>query len=86
MINDMLFLAHADRGELASNLAVVSLRSEALAVKDYLEALMDDSGRGLLVDRDVRASVNAPLLPRALVNLVTNAALHAGGRKRPHSS
>ena len=74
MVNDMLFLARADRGELAENLVPVSLRSEALVVADYLEASLEDGGHILRVDGDVQARVNPPLLRRALVNLVTNAA------------
>lgn len=74
MVNDMLFLARADRGELAENLMPVSLRSEALAVADYLEASLEDGGHTLRVDGDAQARVNPPLLRRALVNLVTNAA------------
>jgi two-component system, OmpR family, heavy metal sensor histidine kinase CusS len=74
MVNDMLFLARAERGELAENLVMVSLRSEALVVADYLEASMEDRGNSLRVDGDVQARVNPPLLRRALVNLVTNAA------------
>ena len=74
MVNDMLFLARADRGELAENLVPVSLRSEALAVADYLEASLEERGTRLRVEGDVQARVNPPLLRRALVNLVTNAA------------
>ena len=74
MVNDMLFLAHADRGVLADNLATVSLRSEASAVADYLEASLDEGVHALRIDGDVQARVNASLLRRALVNLVTNAA------------
>lgn len=74
MVNDMLFLARADRGELAENLVLASLRSEALVVADYLEASLEDDGHSLQVDGDAQARVNAPLLRRALVNLVTNAA------------
>jgi len=74
MVNDMLFLARADRGELAENLVPVSLRSEALVIADYLEASLHDGGHTLRVDGDAQARVNSPLLRRALVNLVTNAA------------
>lgn len=74
MVNDMLFLARADRGELAENLVPVALRSEAFVVADYLEAALHDGGHTLRVDGDAQARVNPPLLRRALVNLVTNAA------------
>ena len=74
MVNDMLFLARADRGELAENLEPVSLRGEALMVADYLQGLLEDGGHTLRIDGDAQARVNPPLLRRALVNLVTNAA------------
>lgn len=74
MVNDLLFLARADRGELAANRVPTSLRSEALVVAEYLEASLENGGHSLRVDGDVQAQVNAPLLRRALVNLVTNAA------------
>lgn len=74
MVNDMLFLARADRGELAENLVPVSLRTEALVVAEYLEASLEDGGHTLRVEGDAQARVNPPLVRRALVNLVTNAA------------
>ncbi|MDB5872534.1 MAG: hypothetical protein JWQ07_1976 [Ramlibacter sp.] len=77
MVNDMLFLAQADRGALAQNLVGVSLREEALGVADYMEALVADSGRRLQVEGDSQARVNPALVRRALVNLVANALRHA---------
>ena len=73
MVNDMLFLAHADRGELAENLLPVSLRAEALAVADYLEASLEEAGHRLRVDGDVQVLANPALLRRAMLNLATNA-------------
>lgn len=73
MVNDMLFLAHADRGEVAENLKSVSLRDEVTAVIDYLEALLEESGHKVVVEGDAQAPVNSSLLRRALVNLILNA-------------
>lgn len=74
MVNDMLFLAHADRGEVAENLRTVSLRDEVCAVIDYLEALLDESGHKVVLEGEAQAAVNSSLLRRALVNLILNAA------------
>lgn len=77
MVNDMLFLAHADRGEVASNLALVSVRAEVLAVVEYLESSLEEADRAVVIEGDVQATVNAPLLRRAVVNLVANAIRYA---------
>ena len=74
MVNDMLFLAHADRGELAHSLSDISLREMALGLADYLEALMESSRHRLRVEGDVRVRANPSLVRRALLNLVMNAA------------
>jgi two-component system heavy metal sensor histidine kinase CusS len=77
MINDMLFLALADRGELAGQLQSVSLRNEALAVADYLEASLEDARHSIQVKGDQQVKANSSLLRRALVNLVANANRYA---------
>jgi len=77
MVTDMLFLAHADQGEVASNLASVSLRGEAAAVVDYLEASLEESGHTVVVEGDMWANVNSSLFRRALVNLISNAVRHS---------
>lgn len=76
MVNDMLFLAHADRGELATNVVDVSLRDEAGQVRNFLEASLAEGQHSLAIEGDARAAVNASLLRRALVNLVVNASRH----------
>ncbi|MEO6033554.1 MAG: heavy metal sensor histidine kinase [Burkholderiaceae bacterium] len=76
MVNDMLFLAQADRDQRAEGLVALSLRNEALTVADYLEAALEESHHSLEVQGDVRAHGNPSLVRRALLNLVTNAALH----------
>ncbi|MDB5947172.1 MAG: hypothetical protein JWQ33_2198 [Ramlibacter sp.] len=77
MVNDMLFLAQADRGDLADGLVPASLRKEALSVADYMEALVTDSGRQLRVEGESQARVNPSLVRRALINLIANALRHA---------
>lgn len=77
MVNDMLFLAHADRGDVAGNLAIVSLRGEVSAVIEYLEALLEERDRQVVVEGDVQGHVNPPLFRRAIVNLLSNAVRYA---------
>ncbi|RQP21788.1 HAMP domain-containing protein [Albitalea terrae] len=74
MVNDMLFLAHADRGDRADKLAEVSLRDQALGVADFVEAMMEAGRHRLHVEGDVRVRADPSLVRRALINLVANAA------------
>ena len=77
MVTDMLFLAHADQGEIADNLASVSLRDEVSTVVDYLDAVLEESGHTVVIEGDAQAEVNSSLFRRALVNLISNAARYA---------
>jgi two-component system heavy metal sensor histidine kinase CusS len=77
MVTDMLFLAHADQGEVANNLTRVLLLDEVSAVVDYLEASLEESGHTVTIEGDVQADVNSSLFRRALVNLISNAARYA---------
>lgn len=77
MVNDMLFLAHADRGEVARNLAKVSMRDEVSVVVEYLEASLEESEHTVVIEGDLKADVNSSLIRRALVNLISNAARYA---------
>ena len=77
MINDMLFLARADQGDAAKDLAELSLREEALDVGEYVEVLLDEKHQRFSVEGEQRIPANRALLRRALVNLLTNASRHA---------
>ncbi|MDY0743946.1 heavy metal sensor histidine kinase [Paucibacter sp. R3-3] len=77
MINDMLFLARADQGDAAKDLAELSLREEALDVGEYVEVLLDEKQQRFSVEGEQRIPANRALLRRALVNLLTNASRHA---------
>ena len=77
MVNDMLFLARADRGEVPDNLVEVSLRDEATSVGDFVEAVLDEKRQRLVVIGDARLLANRTLVRRALVNLLINGARHA---------
>ncbi|TXI16180.1 MAG: two-component sensor histidine kinase, partial [Roseateles sp.] len=77
MVNDMLFLARADRGDGPEHLELVSLRAEALSVGDFVEAVLEDRQQRLVVQGDAQIQANRVLVRRALVNLLTNGARHA---------
>lgn len=76
MISDMLFLARADKRQVALNREEVDLRAEVEKVLEYYDALLED--RGLQVSLDGRATVSADriLVQRAITNLVSNAVRH----------
>lgn len=73
LVNDMLFLARADRGERAADLAAVSLAAEARRVAEYYEATLEENGVHLRCEGDATVAANAGLVRRALANLISNA-------------
>lgn len=81
LVNDMLFLARADRGERAADLAPVSLAAEARRVAEYYEAMLEAHGVHLRCAGDAIVAANPGLVRRALANLISNAikACPAGG-------
>jgi two-component system heavy metal sensor histidine kinase CusS len=77
LVNDMLFLSHADRGAVARRGEPVSLAALANEVLEFHEAQLEESQLRLRVDGDVHAPVDASLVKRALSNLLGNAARFA---------
>ncbi|MEI7297962.1 heavy metal sensor histidine kinase [Paraburkholderia tropica] len=77
IVNDMLFLARADQGELATERGSASLAEEVAHTLDFLEATFDDAEVTATVSGDAQVSANTSLLRRALVNLLVNASQHA---------
>lgn len=73
MVNDMLFLASADRGAQARRGAPASLAALARQVCDFHEATLDEAGLGLRIEGDATVPVDEALFKRALSNLVGNA-------------
>lgn len=73
LVNDMLFLARADGGELAPDLQTVQLSEEFARVADYYDALLDEAGLGLEQTGDAQVCANPRLLRRAIANLISNA-------------
>lgn len=77
IVNDMLFLSHAQAGEHATQLSEVSLREEALKTADYLEPSFVEKSLGIVIEGDVQARIDRRLFHRALANLLGNSARHA---------
>ena len=77
----MLFLAHADRGEVASNLVPVSLRQETQEVLAYVEATLEDGHHRVDVEGDALARVNPSLVRSARINLLLNASRYTAPGK-----
>lgn len=73
MVNDMLFLSHADRGAVARRGQPLSLAALAQQVVDFHEALLEDAGLALRIEGDARLAVDESLFKRALSNLLGNA-------------
>jgi two-component system, OmpR family, heavy metal sensor histidine kinase CusS len=77
LVDDMLFLSHADRGARARRGAPRSLRALAEQVLEYHEITFEDAGVGASVAGDAQAAVDDALIRRALSNLLSNAARYA---------
>jgi len=81
LVNDMLFLARADRGERAQSLERADLDALADATIHYCSALFDDAGLDAVRTGTASAVCNEALIRRAMANLLSNAIRHTqGGR------
>jgi two-component system, OmpR family, heavy metal sensor histidine kinase CusS len=77
MVNDMLFLASADRGASARRGAPVSLAALAREVVEFHEATLEDAALAVRIEGDATLAVDEPLVRRALSNLIGNATRYA---------
>jgi two-component system, OmpR family, heavy metal sensor histidine kinase CusS len=73
MVNDMLFLAQADRGAVARRGEPVSLAALARQVVEFHEAVLEERGLALRIQGDAELPVDEALFKRALSNLLGNA-------------
>ncbi len=72
IVNDMLFLARADRGERAEG-ASVALDNVARDVAEFFEPVIDERRVALKIEGAATVTGDAGLLRRAVTNLVSNA-------------
>lgn len=77
IVNDMLFLSHAQAGEHATQLKTVSLADEAHKTFDYVEPLFADKNLTIKVQGDVSATIDPRLFNRALANLLSNSSRYS---------
>lgn len=79
IVNDMLFLARAERGESAATLVESTVAREVDKAVDFLDIVLDEAGKTVAVegDLDARAPLDVPLFRRAMVNLLHNAVLYS---------
>lgn len=77
IVNDMLFLARADRGERAPNRVEVSIAQEVAHAVEYLEFIFEEAGVKVRIEGDAQASIETSLFRRAVTNLLQNAVQHA---------
>lgn len=73
LVNDMLFLARADGGELATDLSLFPLKAEVDKVADYYEASLEQARLTLTTRGNYEILANPGLIRRALSNLISNA-------------
>jgi two-component system heavy metal sensor histidine kinase CusS len=73
LINDMLFLAQADRGAKARRNAPLTLSTLVHEVAEFHEGALEDAGLHLAITGEASAAVDGPLVKRALSNLLSNA-------------
>lgn len=77
MVNDMLFLARADRGATAEALERIDIVDVARQVAEFYEAALGERGQQIDIRGEAFADANPGLLKRAIANLVSNASRHA---------
>ena len=73
LVNDMLFLSKADRGERARRSPVGSLAALAVEVVEFHDAALQEAGVSVRVSGDSGGDFDAALLRRAVSNLLANA-------------
>lgn len=76
IINDMLFLARADQGELAVNRAPISMADVVHKSAEFLDVLFEEADMQLMVEGDAPVVAEQALLGRAITNLLSNAIQH----------
>ncbi|MDH1290875.1 heavy metal sensor histidine kinase [Comamonas terrigena] len=82
MVGDMLFLSRADRGAGTREAKVFSLAAVATDVVEFYEAVALEADLTVEVRGDAQLQFDAPLMRRALSNLLSNATRYAASGSR----
>lgn len=77
IINDMLFLSHAQTGKFSPQRADMSLAEEAGKTAEYLEPVLAERQLCVTIHGDARVVADRRLITRALANLLSNCARYA---------
>ena len=79
IINDMLFLARADQGAMATGLVLTPISQEVLKTIEFFEFVLDDMGATVRIQGDIgaEAMMETALFRRAMSNLLQNAIEHS---------
>ncbi|CAB3749108.1 heavy metal sensor histidine kinase [Paraburkholderia humisilvae] len=77
MIEDMLFIARAERADTALDIRALDAVEEAARVAGYYEPMADDAEVTIRVSGQAQVSADLLLYQRALSNLISNALAHA---------
>jgi two-component system heavy metal sensor histidine kinase CusS len=79
IVNDMLFLARADRGEVATGLVLAPVAQEVRKTIEFFEFVLDESRAqvGIAGDVQAEARLESALFRRAMSNLLQNAIEHS---------
>lgn len=77
IINDMLFLSHAQTGKFSPQRADMSLGEEASKTAEYLESVLADRQLTITINGDAKVLADRRLITRALANLLSNCARYA---------
>lgn len=79
IVNDMLFLARADQGEVATGLIQTPIAREIGKTAEFLEFVLDESQMTVKISGDTQteALIEVALFRRAMANLLQNAIEHS---------
>lgn len=77
VVNDMLFLSHADRGATARTAPVPSLSAALADIVEFHEAALHERNLRAVCEGDIGGAFDVALLRRGLSNLLSNAGRYA---------
>jgi two-component system heavy metal sensor histidine kinase CusS len=80
IINDMLFLARADAGDIVSNLVLVDLAAECQRATEFMGVLFEENEMTVSIEGHAKCWVERALFGRALANLLDNAIRHGAAK------